>query len=163
MTTKPIKEPKYETLRLLKRIEEMKPADEISYEELSQLIGVNDIRHSSRHFLDSARKMALHRSNIVTDCIHGKGIRRLTDEQTAFSGAADTRKARRHARRITIKQLTVEVEKLSHDARTFYESALRVAEVMRMVTSPKKMKKVGEKSIASNGNMTPGKLMELFK
>ena len=159
-----ISEPKPETMILYNRINQMQPNETLSYTELSSLIGSNNILYRKIHWLESARRMALHKNGIVTVRGPAFGLKRLDDEQIALSGRKDAQKTRRHGRRVKRKHMTVsDVDKLTDAARTFHDAALRLSEALALFSSEPRLKRAGEKSRVLNGKLSIGNLAELFK
>lgn len=87
----------HETRLLADHLTTVPRAGEVSYHELSALIGV-DIR-SQRHCLFAARQLALTETGAIFDTVRGKGLKRLVAEEIPSLGTTARKRVRLAARR----------------------------------------------------------------
>lgn len=87
----------HETRLLADHLTAVPRAGQVSYDELSNLIGV-DIR-SQRHCLFAARQLALTETGAIFDTVRGKGLKRLVAEEIPSLGTTTRKRVRLAARR----------------------------------------------------------------
>lgn len=74
------------------RIGRMQPGEMLRYEDLSSLIGVDGKSRKWRGWLRSAQRVALRENGVVTECVIGEGLKRLSgDELPAIGDSAQKR------------------------------------------------------------------------
>jgi len=97
-----VKDRKFETQAIIKRLLDAKVGEDITYGELSRLTGMKIT--STSGVLQSAKRIILNEDRRAFDSVRGIGIKRMADEEIATCDK-DIRKARRHAKR-SVKKLS---------------------------------------------------------
>lgn len=87
-----------EAQRLAQRLSEVQPGEVVTYCELTTLIGL-DVQTRGRGLLATARKHVLRDQQLVFEPIRNEGMKCLTDEEIAASGASHLRRIHNASRR----------------------------------------------------------------
>jgi len=151
-----------DTLTLYKRLLTAKVGEQISYEELSGLIGADVTER--RGPLTSAIRRAQREKEMVFDSVRGQGIKRLDDVQIATSATGIIKRVRRMSEK-AIKRLTCvrDFAAMPDDAQVKHNAGMSILAVMRQVSTPATAKKVEAAVTAAKGALPLAKTLEVFK
>jgi len=116
---------------------------EMSYEELSKVLGHNILQQKYRSCLASARRILIKEHDIVFDTIRSVGIQRLNDAEIVLEGAVGIRKVRRACKRTARKVVCANYSTLSQDNKNTHNQSLSTLGALMHVTSIKEQRKVG--------------------
>jgi len=159
---KTIAELSIDTKTLYDRLVGADVGENISYKDLSSLI-MRDVQSEARGNLNSARRMAMRDNQIVFGVIIGKGLKRLSDAETAKTGNVSLSKIRRETRR-GIKRVTAisDFDSLPNDSKIAHHTSLSVLGVLGECTKASRVKRI-ETKIEQTGNSLPvRKTLEAF-
>ncbi|TAL03529.1 MAG: hypothetical protein EPO08_03925 [Rhodospirillaceae bacterium] len=87
-----------DSIFLYERLKQAAIGDLVKYEELSAIIS-RDVQNDGRHYLVTARRMALRRDRIVFGVVTNVGFKRLNDIEIVSTGENVTGRIRRLSRR----------------------------------------------------------------
>ena len=128
--------------QLSNRLAELNIGDEITYSELSDLIGINVRTEGYRAFLD-ARK-ALRKDGKEFYTIQGVGIRRATKEDCLKMSSGQISQIRKRARNGSrINNNVPDVEKLSPNEKALLSASSTIFAITLQTTKPSKQKELG--------------------
>lgn len=125
---------------VLDRIRALAPGELLTYDELNQLV-VGDVQNGERHYLRSARDIAL-KEGVVTDAVPNEGVRRLDDVGSVSHATGRIRRQHRHARKTQRVLGAVNPTDLDPKQRQAYDIATLVAGVTRFFTGSQYQRKV---------------------
>jgi hypothetical protein len=161
---KTINEKSIETQTLIKRLSEMKRGEEVSYKELSDLIGA-DVQTVAYCYCKTARERCLKDFGLVFEPVVNTGLKCMTEEEVALSGQFGIQKIRRVAKREKSK-LHHGIENfdgLTNEAKIAHNTAASIYGVFELVSKPKEILKI-EAQITNKIDMIPAKkALDLFK
>jgi len=151
-----------DALTLYNRIKTMKIGDVIEYKELNALIG-RDCQ-KTRGPLTTARRRAERLDNIVIECVHNEGIKRIDDIELVAVGESGIRHIHRKANKIFTKLgKTDNFEAMPQDKKQRLIALRTLAAFSKDVTKEKRIKVI-ENSVKTTNELLPvGKTLELFK
>lgn len=127
-----------DALMLARRLAAVSVGEQISYKELSQVIG-KDVQAGNT--LRSARNHVL-RDGIIFDCVRGVGLVRMTNDKKAESWIPDMHKARRACKRGMRKLLTVNMDELSPEKQRSVSVGMSTLGAIELFTSAKSIRKI---------------------
>lgn len=120
------------------RLAKVEEGETITYEEISALISVPDIRSQNhRHRMESARRVAQREHGKVFECVHGIGLKCLTSKDKAGLHRGATRRMHTLARRTAKKIATADYDSLDREARAEYNAGLSMMGALSQATKPK--------------------------
>lgn len=133
-----------DTKLIIKRMEETKEGDVVSYEELSALIG-RDVRVLAKGSTRTARKNLL-KQQIYFECISNVGFRRCNDKEKVAGGGLFIRKARRAAKRgVLVTTSVTNYDTMSREDQQQHNAQLSLLGAMRAISTPQKQKAIAAK------------------
>jgi len=151
-----------ETKLLYQRLKELKPGDEVSYSELSKLVGIDVQGQKGRGYLTSARKMVSSESILIIT-IWGEGIRHAKDEDVVDDIGKDQRKIRRSALRSSRKPACIkDYESLPSELQIQHNVYLSLLGAIRVATSLKVRRKLTMEVTVGHQAIPLAKTLELF-
>lgn len=104
-----------DTRLLAERLRALRVDEEVTYAELSQLIGRN-VQHEARGILRTARHHVEREDRIVTECVRNQSVKRLADAVIVNTiGTAARQRIRRTAQRAIRKLVAVDFPALPND------------------------------------------------
>lgn len=134
---------------LRQRLHEMKPGDNVTYEELGKLLGKTVTGSTSA--LQTAKRSLL-KEGFVFSAVRGEGVQRMTD--AAVVAADDISPLRRHARRVGKKLSTVSYEALSAQQQLAHTAKASIIGMVTAVTTETAVLKV-EKAASGRAGELP--------
>jgi len=162
---KTIPEASAETMALYKALSELKEGDQMTYEQLSAIVGGDDIQKKKRYWLVSAVAKCLN-DGIIIGCIREIGVKRL--ENNEIDSVADaTHKYIRNRTRKTKKALSaVEYLRLTEEEKRAHCARLAFIGAMTLFAKPSAIKKLeanaeGFSTAPPKNNVS--RTLELFK
>lgn len=152
MSQKSIPEASVDTRLLYERLRKLAPGDNVTYEELSSVIG-RDVQNSARSNLASARRMCENEDRIVTAAVTNVGIKRLLSSEIPATAEAVrahvgrmTRRGIRKLGAVDLSELTPE-QKIKHSTETAHLGALAA------FSSSKASRRIEEKVSTNKGDV----------
>lgn len=160
--TKAIPERSAETSLLIKRLKQAKIGDQIPYADLNKLVG-GDVQHQHRYMLDTARKAVLNEDQMVFECIHGEGVKRMDDE--AILGIGDQCRSRigRISRRGAKKMACANYDKLTNEQKLEWNTSMSLLGAVAMVTKSTSVQRLKSAVSESQDRLPLNKTLEAFK
>jgi tetrahydromethanopterin S-methyltransferase subunit G len=159
---KSIPEISIDTLALIERLETVNKEREITYRELSDLIG-RDVQHEARSNLARACRRLERDQGIVFGVVRGVGLKRLSDAVIVEGTAAQTnrsiaRKIKRAAKRIAL----ADDEQLKPEQRQAKRAALAMFSTVAFFTKESERKKINL-AAKEEKPLSVGRVLELCK
>lgn len=155
--------PSIDTQALYERMCSAKVGEEISYQELSSIIGRN-VQGVAYGSMDTARRMCRNEHRMVFGTVRGKGLVRLDDEGIVTEGAAGLSKIRREARkRARVLTCVQDFTAMSPDKRVQHNTALAVYGAISEAAKPGTLKRIAEASNANAAALPVGKVLDLMR
>lgn len=155
--------PSIDTQTLYERMCAAKVGEEITYQELSSLIGRN-VQGVAYFALDSARRLCRNEHRMVFGTVRGKGLVRLDDEGIVTEGAAGLAKIRREARkRARVLTCVQDFDGMAPEKRLQHNTALAVYGAISEAAKPCTLKRVSEASNANAAALPIGKVLDLMR
>lgn len=115
----------------------------ISYDDISNYIGVDVTKPKGRGYLNTARNRLLKDEQILFSPIRGIGLKRLADEEIANNiGKAYLKSIRNKTRKTYYENTSVDFNNLSSNARINHQCTLTMLALMKHVTDRKQLKKI---------------------
>lgn len=145
-----------------KALSKLKPGEEISYADLEKQVPGRDLRVKHRYILETGRGLALKDSSVVTGCVNGKGLKRLTNEEIVQIPDSSLSHIRRVSKRASRKVLCSDYEKLSADDKQKFNAGLSVLGAITQFTSQKTLNAVNEKVEKALGRLPVEDTLLLF-
>jgi hypothetical protein len=146
---------------LLARLQKMAVGDQVTYEELTDLIG-RDVQRDAYSALMTARKAA-ERDGIVVDVLPKMGIVRLDDVGIVKSSTSYVEKIHRVARRGVRRVSKADYNALPRDLQNTHNLNMSVLGVLAVASSVKTTKKL-EGAVAKRGTCLPtAKMLDELK
>lgn len=156
---KTIGEVSIDTRKLYDYLISIKMGDEISYAELSKLIGRN-VQGTARNCLLRARIMAQRDCKIVFGAIFGKGLKRLADNEIVEQNSVEPiRKIRRITERTFKKSACVDTKQLTNDQLLLHNATLSGLGAIALCSGKNAIKTITHHA---NDTIPSGKVLELF-
>lgn len=148
-----------EAKAIYERLKEAMPGDEITYEEINQLIG-RDVRKYCKSALDTARRMCMKEDRIVFDVMPDVGFKRLNNDEIPKLSRRGFKHIRNTAKKYVKVTMCADYEKLSPENRLEFNYALTGLEPIRELSSITAEKRI--KEAISDRPLLIGKALELF-
>ena len=158
---KPIPLISLESDLLYRRLTTAEVGEEITYSELSALIG-RDVQDAGAGNLATARNKALNQNQIVFGTIRNVGIVRLDDAGRLGATKAHINRSRRIVRKGRKVAATVDPAKLSPDERGEYRNIVTTAAVLDLVTRPMVQKKLAVATGSAGRSLAVKEVLGLF-
>lgn len=134
----------------------------IPYSELSGLIG-RDIQKEARGNLYTAIRMMQNEYGVVYGTVNGVGIKRLTDEEVAYTGDVVVQHVRKATNRGIKKLVCVkDFDALPNDAKVKHNASLSILGVFKEMTKQKKIKQIEAKVNETQLQLPIMKTIEAF-
>ena len=148
---------------IFNRISTLSVGEEVSYAELSALIGRN-VQGIARGALNTARNMCRNDLRMVFGIIRNKGLVRLNDVGIVDAGADGLRKIRRESRR-RAKMLTCvqDFYAMPPDVRLRHNAALAILGAISETAKPAMIKRVAAASNADAAALPVGRVLDLMR
>ena len=141
-----------DTSILLKRMVQLKIGEQLTYDDLTALIG-RDVRDAAYGNMQSARRAAL-RDGIVIGTIQKVGIKRLNDEEIVKTGRSVMRHIHRASRKATrIITCVKDFDALPKQVQIEHNAALSQLSVLSHITSIHSAKKLEDKVAELGGSL----------
>jgi len=141
--TKSIPETSAETHAIAAKIRELKPGDVLSYAQINGLFGAGfNVQGKNRHNLESAKTILLNEDSMVIACVHGIGVKRMTESDKVTIGGHAIQKTRRIAKRAVKKMATTDSASLSQPERVALLTSQSVLGAVLCCTKPSLVKQV---------------------
>lgn len=154
-----------DTRTIYDRLVKSEIGETINYAELTALIGRN-VQHEARYVLVSAMHRVESQDDMVFACVHGVGVKRLSDHEIVGIGDEALTRSRRAAKRGARKLSKIrdfnsltDAEKISHNAR------LSVLGAIEAIARGSALRKIEQKisNTASSQALPLAKTLEAFK
>lgn len=127
--------------RLLMQYLEQQPVGTFtSYETLTAVISRPIQKH--RGALQTALRRLLRDKDMVFGCVHGSGIKRLSDTEIAATGNQATERIRRMSARAVEKMLKADFDALNYDEKKRYTAQVSTMAAISQMTKPKNLTKL---------------------
>lgn len=150
-----------ETRLLYDRLRKLEVEEVVTYEELSEVIGL-DIQKEAWAALSSARRMILRDDNIVCDPVRGFGIKRLSDKEANATGSHTLLRVRRMTDRGVKKVLAADYDNLDDEDKTRRNATLSAFAVVKLMAKAKSLDRIAAANTTS-GELPIARTLELFK
>lgn len=149
-----------EARALVDMLIDVKPGDEITYDEMTKAIG-RDVRTVARGAMQTARRVAERQYRMVFSPIFGVGLRRLLNDD--IPGVADSKIAhiRRTATRAARTLACVDFDRLPNEKRIEHNAKLSILGAITLSSSQQAQTLVSQKSQA--GPLPVGRVLELIQ
>lgn len=162
LKTQVIPEASLDTKLLHQRLVEVPVGGDVSYADLSSLIGRN-VQDEARGSLESARRMA-YRDRLVFDVVRGVGLRRADDVAKVDGCHAGVQRLRRGAVRIGKRLASVEnFAALPNDKKIQHNTLASFAGVIAEATKPAQLKKLEDQVTKAQASLPLAKTLDVFK
>lgn len=145
------------------RLSRLQPGEEISYKELSDLIG-QDVQNGSRNRLNAARRIVERDHHMVLAPVLGKGIKRLDSNDAPVIGESARKTISRKSRR-TVKRLIAVVSdaSISNDARIAINAELSMLGAIAVCANDRNLKTITDAVKIAGNELAPSKAIEALK
>jgi len=121
---------------LVRRLQRCKEEEFVSYEELSEMIKRNVQTSQARHLLTTAMRVLTREQGFVFSCVHGKGIKRLSNGVIAPTvGSSLTGRIRNATSRAGQKLKAVDYSALNQQEQVQYNTTLSIVGSIALLTS----------------------------
>lgn len=148
---------------LYKRLVNVKIGETITYTELSALIG-RDVQISGSSILQSARRIALNKDNILFDTITNHGIKRLNDVEKVNTAVSSLRRIQAAAKTGAKKVSSVDDFELLPSEQKFKHNAyLSIFNAIVYSAQQKTVQKIEQSIEIQNGKLSLNKTLDFFK
>jgi len=145
-----------------KALSKLEPGEEISYDDLEKIVPGRDLRGKHRYIMDTGRGLALKEASVVTGCVNGSGLKRLTAEEIVQIPDSTLSHIRKVTRKASRKVLCSDYEKLSADDKQKFNAGLSVLGAITQFTSQKALNAVNEKVEKVLGRLPTEETLMLF-
>lgn len=162
MTPHPTFQASVDSVIIGKKLSALSPGEEITYEALSLLVPGRELRGKHRYILETGRGLALKENNVVTGCVSGKGVKRLTDEEIVDIPDATIAGLRRVAKKASRKVLCADYDKMGADDKKKFNSGLSVLGALLQFTTNKSLNYVAERAEKSANRLPVDETLTLF-
>lgn len=163
MDKKSIFERSAETNWLVAALEEVKPNEVITYDELSQACG-EDVRGKGRGALASARRILERESQKVFGAVRNEGLKCLDDPGIVNTLDDTVNRIRNHARRGRRRSVCVQAPgNLNSEERRKFLSRQGYLAFIEAASKSKKMRSLESKVEKTNKELDMHALLEAFK
>ena len=151
-----------DTILIAKRLCALQPDEVVTYAELGALVPDRNLTGNDRHILDSARGDAL-REKIVTECVTGQGLRRLTDEQIAKLPAHVVKSIHRKAKKGMKKAVCADPEKMNDSHKKDHLVGLSALGAMLLCSKQKTINAIESAVIKTQKRLPSTSVFALFE
>ncbi len=151
-----------DSILLGKKLASLALGEEISYEALERIVPGRDLRKAHRYLLDTARRMAMKDGDVVTGCVSGKGVKRLTNEEILDIAECTIGHIRRSSKKGAYKTLKADYEKLDEEGKARFNTGLSVLGAISQFTTNKVMNAVGDSVAAAKNRLPMAETLGLF-
>ena len=151
-----------DTRLLYQRLKETHIGDQVSYDELSELIG-RDVRNGAHSNLQSARNRCMKHDGIVFGTIRTVGLKRLNDTEIVETAEEQINRIRRASRRAakTLAQVR-DFAAMPEEAQTKHNASLSLFGAVAKITQTSQVQKL-EKHVGEAQKQLPlAKTLEFF-
>lgn len=145
-----------------KRLCQLQSGEEISYDALCSLVPGRDLRGKHRYILETGRALAMKESNVVTGCVSGKGVKRLTNAEIVSLPDSTFASIRRSAKKASRKVLCSDYEKLTVEDKQKFNSSMSVLGAIVQFTSVKALNAVEDRVQKAMARLPIEETMGLF-
>lgn len=145
-----------------KRLSALKSGEEVSYESLAALVPGRDLKIKHRYILETGRGLAMKESNVVTACVSGKGIKRLTDEEIITLPDATISHIRRVSKKASRKTLCTDYDKLNAEGKQKFNAGLSVLGALLQFTTNKSLNAISERAGTAVNRLPTDETIALF-
>ena len=149
-----------ETKLVAQRIASMKVGDILTWNDLSDLLGIPAQTGHGYRAVQSGRNIAFRDHGIVLGIIIKTGYRRLSDSEIVESSNHISKKVRKISRKGMARLSKVEYEKLSHEEKSTHNGYLALFSLMTNISSVPSTKKIISNCVDTP--LTLGQTMKLF-
>jgi hypothetical protein len=147
---------------LSKTLAQLKPGEQVSYDALGALVPGRELLGKHRYLMDTARGIALKEHGIVTGCVSGKGLKRLTNEEIVTLPDATIAHIRRVSKRASRKVLCTDYEALDAAGKQKFNSSLSVMGAIIQFTGSKSLAAVSDKTEKAMARLPVDETLMLF-
>ena len=152
-----------DSLTLGKRFCKLTIGEEMSYEEINAIIPGRDVQNGGRGILCTARNYAQREASIVVEVVHGKGIKRLADNEISDLAGAAIPKLRKICSRTARKIACADYDKLNPEEKTKYNAGLSILGAIQQFTTEKVRAKIAEVVTAVSNKLSFDQIVESTK
>lgn len=145
-----------------KRLSALKSGEEVSYDALSALVPGRDLKVKHRYILETGRGLAMKESNVVTACVSGKGIKRLTNEEIVTIPEATISHIRRVSKKASRKTLCSDYEKLNAEGKQKFNAGLSVLGALLQFTTQKAISAIEDRAGTAANRLPTDETIALF-
>ncbi len=156
-----IQELSIDTTLLYDRLRKMEVGEIVNYDELSKIIH-RDVR-SCRGLLATARRKALRDDEIVIDCVHGEGVKRLDDVGVVETLSTALRAIRKKSRKATNRVVGIKnYDQLSGAVKIQHNTYLSLLGAISSFSQASNQKKLESKISQSQSKLSLQETINLF-
>lgn len=160
---KGIKEINLESKLLFNRLKDANIGDVITYEELSEIIGV-DVQGAGRNYLNTARYMCEREKDKTFGTVINYGIKCLNDSEVVETAVYAVGHIKRTSKKYIKKLKCVnDFGKLSNDDKIRFNAYASTLGVMASITRSANIKKIEAKVQETQERLPYAKALEAFK
>lgn len=159
---KPNFEVSVDTVTLAKSLKTLAKGDFISYEEMNALLPGRQLQKKDRHILHSACRLVLKDNRIVMGCVHGKGLKRLTDEEASELPMFITQHIRRRCKRTLEKTSCVDMDNLQSGQKTAYILGVSIVGALFQFTQPSRILQIEDRIKSVPGKLSFEETIKIF-
>lgn len=145
-----------------KKLSALSPGQTISYDALCALVPGRDLRVKHRYILETGRGLALKENKVVTGCVSGEGIKRLTDEEIVTLPESTISHIRRVSKRACRKVLCSDYDKLDAEGKRTFNAGLSVLGAITQFTSQKVLNDINERVAKAVARLPVEETLMLF-
>ena len=142
---------------LAKKLIELAVGESLTYAQINALIGRDVQQH--RHILNTARNIARREKNMLFDCVHNEGVKRLTDEEIININSARPFERIKSAAKIGVKNIQCATN-LTNDQRITQNATISMLGTIAHFTKSNSIDNVKPHTI--NAPIAPQALLDLF-
>lgn len=151
-----------DTRLLYERYQKLTVGEQITYQEMSDLIG-RDVRNGARGAFMSARRRAERLDNIVFGVVRGEGLVRLNDEEIVKSGESLLKRSRKSARRGFARMGHADYEKLTEGIKADHNAYASMFNALIAASKPSTFKRVREQVAQSQQTLPLAATLKAFE
>ena len=159
--TKTIAEKSVDTLLIENRLRQTEVNDEVSYNELSTILG-RDVRQFCAYNLYSARN-CLEREGIFFETIRNQGVKRIDNRTAVTTSVKFVNQSRRAASRGIKRLSSVPFAELDEESKKEHLSRSAQFGAISLFSKESAHKKIATKVDSNSERVPVGKVLELFQ
>jgi hypothetical protein len=161
---KTISELSLDTRILVERLKALRHDEEVTYQELSELIG-RSVQGEARHTLQSARRIVEREERIVTACVRNQSVKRLADAVVVTTVGVNARQGmRRKAARAIRKLVAVDFPNLPNELKVKQNAEVSQLGALRVFAKDTAQRKIAAhvQQDGTHGALAVSKTLAMF-